>query len=121
MPHRRAYRQAGQQTIVSSAARTANGSSAAVTGWARQGAVAKVDVTAASGTSPTLTVVIEDSRDGVTWTVRDTFGVKTGVSNETRALPAGMDVFQRVSWTVGGTTPSFTFSVQFAASSGSLL
>lgn len=123
MAHRRAYKQAVQQTVVASAARTTTGSGSAVTGWARGAgaAVAKLDVTVASGTTPQLTVTVQDSPDGSTWTTRDTFGVKTAVSNETRSLPGGMDVFQRVAWTIAGTTPSFTFSVQFAASTGSLV
>ncbi len=121
MPKPRRYRQAGQQTVVASAARTTNSNSGTITGWARQGAVAKLDVTAASGTVPQLTVTVQDSPDGTTWTTRDTFGVKTGISNETRTIPSGLDVFQRVAWTITGTTPSFTFSVQFAASSASLL
>lgn len=121
MARRRRFNQSAQQTVVTSAARTANGNSSSVTGWARQGAVAKVDVTAASGTTPQLTVTVQDSPDGSTWTTRDTFGVKTGVSNETRTIPSGLDIFQRVAWTITGTTPSFTFSVQFASSTATLV
>lgn len=121
MPHRRAYRQANQQTIVASAARATNGNSSAVTGWARQGAVAKLDVTAASGTTPSLTVTVQDSPDGTTWTTRDTFAAKTTTGTETRTIPPGLDVFQRVAWVITGTTPSFTFSVQFASSPAALL
>lgn len=121
MLRRRRFPQAGQETVVASAARTTNGSGGTVTAWDRNGAVAKLDVTAVSGTTPQLTVTIQDSPDGTAWTTRDTFGVKTGVSNETRTIPSGLDVFQRVSWTITGTTPSFTFSVQFAASTASLV
>lgn len=121
MAHRRAYRQISQQTVVASSARTTNGSGSTVTGWARSSAVAKVDVTAASGTTPQLTVTVQDSPDGSSWTTRDTFGIKTGISNETRTIPPGLDVFQRVSWTITGTTPSFTFSVQFASSVATLV
>lgn len=123
MPRRRAWPAQAQQVIAPSAARTTNGNSSTVTGWARANSIAqaKLDVTAASGTTPQLTVTVQDSPDGTTWTTRDTFGVKTGVSNETRPLPAGMDVFQRVAWVITGTTPSFTFSVQFASSVNTLV
>jgi hypothetical protein len=120
MPRHRAWMQPSQQTVVASAARTTNGNSSTVTGWARNGVAAKVDVTAVSGTTPSLTVTVQDSPDGTTWTTRDTFGAKTAVSNETRTLPSGLDVFQRVAWTITGTTPSFTFSVQFASSTATL-
>lgn len=122
MARRRYFPAKYQETIVPSAARTTNGSGTAVQGWARgAGAQSKLDVTAASGTTPQLTVFIEDSPDNSTWTVRDTFGVKTGISNEVRALPAGLDVYQRARWTITGTTPSFTFSVQLASSAAQLL
>lgn len=123
MPRPRRYPAAAQAYLASSAARTTSGDGSAVTGWSRSAglAVVKLDVTAASGTVPQLTVTVQDSPDGTTWTTRDTFGVKTGVSNETRPLPGGMAPNVRASWTISGTTPSFTFSVQVAASSASLL
>jgi hypothetical protein len=110
-----------QQVIVPSAARTTTGTGSAVTGWARNGHVAKLDVTAASGTTPQLTVTIQDSPDGSTWTTRDTFGVKTTVSNEVRGVPGGLAPFVRAQWTIAGTTPSFTFSVQLASSAATLV
>ncbi|HMF59896.1 MAG TPA: hypothetical protein VK595_05975 [Vicinamibacterales bacterium] len=117
MPRRRRHRVEGYEIVVPSAARATNSNTSALGGWSRSssGAVSKLDCTAASGT-PTLTVFIEDSPDGTAWTVRDTYPAKTGISNETRALPANMDNFQRVRWTITGGTPSITFSVQFAAS-----
>ena len=120
MARRRHWPRVQQQTVVSSAARTTNGSGSTVTGWNRDNAVAKLDVTAASGSTPQLTVTIQDSPDGTSWTTRDTFGVKTGVSNEVRALPR-LDQYQRASWTITGSTPSFTFSVQFASSNATLV
>lgn len=121
MPRRRGYAAVPQQTIVPSAARTTTSTGTAVKNWARDNHVAKLNVTAASGTSPQLTVTIQDSPDGTTWTTRDTFGVKTGVSNEVRPVPKGLDTFQRAAWTIAGTTPSFTFDVQFASSSLTLV
>lgn len=123
MPRRRAYPAASQAYLAASAARTTTGSGSAVTGWARDAglAVTKLDVTAASGTTPSLTVTIQDSPDGTTWTTRDTFAVKVATGAEARPLPAGLSPFVRASWTITGTSPSVTFSVQIAASSAALL
>lgn len=123
MPRRRAYPAAAQAYLAASAARTTTGNGTAVTGWSRSAgaAVVKLDVTAASGTTPSLTVTVQDSPDGSTWTTRDTFAAKTTTGNETRSLPGGLAPNVRASWTITGTTPSFTFSVQVASSSASLL
>lgn len=81
-----------------------------------------VDVTAASGTTPTLTVVVEGSIDNSTWFTLGTIGtngynvgsVATAVSNITGtvtvrgAFPATQ--FVRTRSVIGGTTPSFTYS-----------
>ena len=123
MARRRAYPALAQQYLAPSAARTTTGSGSAVTGWSRSAGstVVRLDVTAASGTSPQLTVTVQDSPDGSSWTTRDTFGVKTAISNETRSLPGNLAPYVRAAWTIAGTTPSFTFSVQVAASSASLV
>lgn len=70
-----------------------------------------LDVTAASGTTPTLDVVIQTSNDGSTnWQALGTFAQKTAASSERNVFP-GADRFVRVVCTIGGTTPSFTFSL----------
>jgi hypothetical protein len=116
----------GQATVVPLAARTSNGNSGTLQGF-HAGALAhaaapqcRLTITAASGTTPTLDVVVQDSPDGITWTTRDTFPQQTAQGTVTRALPGTLVAFQRVSWTIAGTTPSFTFSVQFASSAGIL-
>lgn len=125
--HVRAYRvPGGTQFVVPSAARTANGNSGQFSGWhtaaigyAAATAQSRLTISAASGTTPNLVVLVEDSPDGVAWTTRDTYPGQTGVATVTRALP-NLAAFQRVSWTITGTTPSFTFSVQFAATTAQL-
>jgi hypothetical protein len=115
MPRRRGFKVPVQEYVVPSAARTGNGTGSTLSTWNRGAhAVAKLTVTAASGT-PTLTVFVEDSPNGIGWTVRDTFGAKTGISTETRTLPTSLADFQRVRWTITGGTPNITFDVQFAA------
>ena len=70
-----------------------------------------LDVTAVSGTTPTLDVVVQDSPDGSVWYDLVTFARKTGVSKEVQRLASPFARRLRVSYTVGGTSPSFTFSV----------
>lgn len=84
---------------------------------------AQLNVTAASGTTPTLNVVIQDTLDDTNWNTIGTFTQKTAVSREViNILPqkAESGTFQplfsdrlRVLWTIGGTTPSFTFQVDW--------
>jgi hypothetical protein len=121
MPRRRRHASTVQEVVVPSAARTTTGSGSTVSGWARgTDAQSRLTITAASGTTPSLTVVVQDSPDGSTWTTRDTYPAQTTTATVTRALPAGLNTYQRVGWTISGTTPSFTFSVQFASSTAVL-
>lgn len=106
-----------RSTPVPSAARTANGNSLTVTGYSPTEALrAQLDVTAASGTSPTLDVVIQDSLDGgATWNTIGTFAQRTAAARQVINVAAPFAPLLRVSWTIGGTTPSFTFSVDWYA------
>jgi hypothetical protein len=95
-----------------SAARTATGSGPTVAVGTHHTARLSLDVTAASGTSPSMTVTIEHSADGTTW-VAHPQGAFTAVtaSGSQRKVLSGLDRFVRAVWTITGTTPSFTFSV----------
>lgn len=98
-------------TLKSSGAVTANGSDAAVEVGDRGAARLLLDVTAVSGTTPSMTVTVETSYDGSTnWQTVGSFAAKTAVGQE-RKVFAGLDRFVRVSQAVSGTTPSFTYSV----------
>lgn len=82
-----------------------------------------VDVTAASGTTPTLLVTIEGSHDNLTFFTLALIGSDgyrvgslgttpaniTTTGNYRACIPAVR--FVRTKSTVGGTTPSFTYSV----------
>lgn len=107
-----------EEVILASAARTTSSQSATLSGF---GATHKLllflNVTAASGTTPTLNAVVEDTLDGTNWRTIATFAQRTAVSTDyqqvlTTALFADRI---RVRWTIGGTTPSFTFSVTCAS------
>lgn len=104
-----------EETPVASAARTTSADSGALADYgAARGMRAQLAVTAASGTTPTLNVVIEDSIDGVNWATVGTFAQKTAAGVEAITLAGRFARRLRVRWTVGGTTPSFTFSVAWA-------
>lgn len=112
-------------TLVASAARTASGDSGTLEGFGDVTAArVQLNVSAASGTTPTLDVVVEDTLDGTSWNTIGTFAQKVAAGREVINMHAGKAesaTFQplfadrwRVRWTIGGTTPSFTFSVAAA-------
>lgn len=107
-------RDAGVAEIpVASAARTVSGSIVAGTNYGSADSLrAQVDVTAASGTAPTLDVVIEDTLDGTNWNVIGTFAQKVTVGREVINITIPFTDQVRVRWTIGGVAPSFTFSVR---------
>lgn len=70
-------------------------------------------VTAASGTTPTLDLKIQDSADDVTYNdVGLAFTQATGVTSERKSLDFPLRKYVRAVATIGGTTPSFTYSVK---------
>lgn len=108
--------------MAAKAARTATGTSTGLqlgTIAATKDMHASLHVFSASGTSPTLDVVVEsDDNSGFTSAVtRMTFAQKTAAGVEflgPTAGPGGSDDYWRVSWTIGGTaTPTFNFAVVF--------
>lgn len=101
------------EDLVESAARTANGDSGALINFSSVTQIrAQLDVTAASGTSPTLDVVVEDTLDGTNWNAVATFTQRTGTGREVIDITTLFADRLRIRWTVGGTSPSFTFSVR---------
>lgn len=77
-----------------------------------------VNCTAASGTSPTMTINIQDTVDGTNWYTVGSSAAITAVGTSVFEIGAGLGnnhVFAdrlRVQWVIGGTTPSFTFDVR---------
>lgn len=71
----------------------------------------RLDVTIASGTTPSLTVSVQTSSDGSSWYTVESFAAKTAVGAESKAF-SGLDRFVRLQWGApSGTTPSFSFAV----------
>jgi hypothetical protein len=118
----RIYQAGFRRVTKASGAETASTTHAAV-GTASYGTVVvEIDVTAASGTGPTLLLVVEGSIDGTTWFQLGRVGASgysagvatapsnfTGAAHAFGAFPAARYV--RTRSVVGGTTPSFTYSV----------
>lgn len=122
-PNRARVGHPAQQTLVPSAARNTNGNGTVSAWWKGRPTAAqtRLSITAASGTSPQLTLIVESSPDQITWTTRDTYPVQTTTATVTRALPTIPEQFVRFRWTITGTSPSFTFSAQVAKDVGSLV
>lgn len=109
-----------ESEIAASAARTSTGNSSEIdtlrTSDKRGEGDMRIslDVTAASGTTPSMTLTVHGiytRSDGTKiYVLLDTFGAKTGVSQESRVITSCPRNI-RVTWTISGTTPSLTFSV----------
>lgn len=101
-----------EDVLAASAARTVTGDSGVLSGYGGASTLRlQLDVTAASGTTPTLDVVVEDTLDGTNWNTVGTFAQKTAAGREVVNVTTPFADRIRVRWTVGGTIPSFTFSV----------
>lgn len=107
-----------EETVVASGARTASGNSGVLAGYGEASTLrVQLDSAGGTGTTPTLDVVIEDSLDGTNWnTIGTAFTqVTAGASRQVKDINTPFADRIRVRWTVGGTTPSFTFSVIVAS------
>lgn len=98
--------------FVPSSAKTASGNSGAIACEKGLNLNLLIDATAVSGTTPTLALGVEWSADGVNFAVVDTtadsFAQITAATKVVKQFAAKMPFFRLV-WTIGGTTPSFTF------------
>lgn len=100
--------------LQASSTQTASNNGAAVTSLAQlKELLVFLSVTAVSGTSPTLNVTIQSSDDGgTTWynLPNGSFTQATVATTQALALTTFGDTI-RVSATIGGTSPSFTYKV----------
>lgn len=100
--------------VLPSASRTVSGNSTTIDVGNYKEAIVFLDVTVVSGTTPTLDVNFQtqDSVSGKWFDITDlTFTQKTGVANEMKAKVNLLGSKIRCVYTIGGTTPSFDFSV----------
>lgn len=101
------------EATVPSAARTVTGSSAAVDVSTHSDAIVLLTCSAASGTTPTMDVKVQASADMVNWYDEGTsFTQIVAASTPAVKKLTGLGLYIRYFWTIGGTTPSFTFSIQ---------
>lgn len=100
------------QTLHASAARTATGASAAIDlGVTKRLLRQQLNVTAVAGASQTLDVRLESSVDGLDgWKSFATFTRAQAVAVQ-KIAAISPDRYVRVSWTIAGSGPSFTFDV----------
>lgn len=115
------WRNNTEVTVLASAARTASENSADITVYNGAMLAVFLDVTAVSGTSPTLdvTVKVKDVASGKYFVI-GTFTQATAVTKQAIFIGGGADVefatrTYRVECVIAGTTPSFTFSVGASA------
>ncbi len=99
--------------ILETLPRTTNGNSDSIKAIGGESVRAQLNVTAATGTSPTLSVLIEDSLDGINYNTIGTFAQKTAAGREIINITTPFSENLRVSWAIAGTSASFTFSVDW--------
>lgn len=101
------------------AAETITGTSTFLDGGAASttGAIAHLHITAVSGTTPSMTVKFSDATtSGGVYTdiASGAFPAKTAIGGSRLVIPGTIRQFVKCTWTITGTTPSFTFAVAFA-------
>lgn len=103
------------RTVVASRTEVATGVSPAIESGGASNLDLALTISAASGTTPTFVLSLEWSNDdGVTWFAGDPADLFTS-----RSTPGGWvkslvakGYQYRFRWTIGGTIPSFTFTIQ---------
>ena len=101
--------------LLASGARTVSGEGSSLDLGNTRELIVTLDVSTASGTSPTLDVKLQHSPDGSLWSDLGTaFAQKTGVAREVKVFTQ-YHRYVKVVYTIAGTTPSFTFSVKATA------
>lgn len=97
---------------------TATQTSSKINGGGYFNAVAYLNVSAHSGTTPTLDVKFQDSPTGVAGTFVDVpsgaFGQVTTSNTSTRLALTNVGPYLQAVQTVGGTTPSYTYDLTIA-------
>lgn len=103
-------------SLVDLAAVTATGNGATQDNAASSanGFFAHLHITAVSGTTPSLTAVVQHSSNGSTWTTLGSFTAATAIGSQLISGTGTVNRYTRISWTVSGTTPSFTAQVSLA-------
>ena len=96
---------------LASAARTTTGNGTAFDTTAVDSVNATLVITAASGTTPTLDLVLQTTADGTNYYTAGTFPQQTTTQTGISRVIGDLGDLSRWQWTIAGTTPSFTFRV----------
>jgi hypothetical protein len=100
--------------ILEKQSRTTNGNSNIIKADGGEFARVQLNIVGASGTSPALSVIVEDSVDGIYFNTISTFAQKTAASREVISLSQPFAEILRVSWTITGASANFTFGVDLS-------
>lgn len=76
--------------------------------------VAFLHVTNVAGTTPSLTCKVQHSADSNTWVDLLTFTAATAATRARKVASGPVSRHVRATWTISGTTPSFTFALAYA-------
>lgn len=102
--------------LLASGARTASGTAPITGDFSDEDELRlHLRISAVAGTTPTMTLSLQDSLDGGTnWVSVASFAAATAVGTTALNIPITQPFgpLLRLSWTMGGTTPSFTFEVR---------
>lgn len=93
---------------------TSNGASQDNTAATSNGFVAQLHITAVSGTTPSLTAVVQQSTNSSAWTTLGSFTAANAVGSQIITGTGTVNRYLRIAWTVTGTTPSFTVQASVA-------
>ncbi len=100
--------------VIELSSRNTNGSSNIVKADGGESARVQLNIVGVSGTSPALSVVVEDSVDGINFNTISTFAQKTAASREVISVSQPFAEILRVSWTITGASANFTFGVDLS-------
>lgn len=102
-----------ERVLVASSVQTVTGVSPAIEALGRNVVNVELNITAASGTTPTLVCSLEWTNANGVWYAADPVDQMTSRSTPgawVKQFTCKGDRY-RVRWTIGGTTPSFTFEI----------
>ncbi len=101
--------------VIESLTRTTSGTTGNIQALGAETLRVQLNVVGVSGTSPTLNVLVEDTLDnGASYNTIAAFAQKTTPGREVLNVTSPFAETLRVSWTVAGTNPSFTFAVDWS-------
>lgn len=103
--------QSSARVSLASAARTETGAGTEFDTEDVEELEAELNITAASGTTPTLDAYLETKTDTGDWYTVGSFPQQTDTAENVGRVFDGLGDQCRWAWTIGGTTPSFTFSI----------